>query len=146
MSSSSSDASGNSSYTFCSRMTWHVEHAHTPAHAPSKSISCWWATFNKLLPTLHGVLTTLPSRCFHWISIVSADDDGCVSDPWFRLGLWRCKAGVLFAAVVTIDPRRFFTLKQRRYMLISSIGEEIISETHHHNWNTEHAAAGAVWQ
>ena len=44
MSASSSLGSFSCAYTCGSRMTWHVEHARLPSHAPSSSTSCACAT------------------------------------------------------------------------------------------------------
>ncbi len=61
MSSSSSSGSGNESKTFSSRITWHVEQAISPPHAPSTSISLSWATSRRDWPKDPSTVSSSPS-------------------------------------------------------------------------------------
>eukprot|EP00308_Calcidiscus_leptoporus_P026811 CAMPEP_0119359826 /NCGR_PEP_ID=MMETSP1334-20130426/7617_1 /TAXON_ID=127549 /ORGANISM="Calcidiscus leptoporus, Strain RCC1130" /LENGTH=124 /DNA_ID=CAMNT_0007374565 /DNA_START=287 /DNA_END=658 /DNA_ORIENTATION=- len=60
MSSSSSSGGGSLSNTCCSRMTWHVEHASEPSHAPSRSTSFACATSSSVLPSGAETHTSSP--------------------------------------------------------------------------------------
>jgi hypothetical protein len=82
MSSSSSEGSGRLSNTSASSITWQVEHAQTPSHAPawshvtalkrlpssipSSSMPSRWATVNKFIPTFAGVDVIFPCLSFQF--------------------------------------------------------------------------------
>ena len=62
MSSSSSVASFNSSYQSVSTMTWQVEQASEPSHAPSMSMSLRCAISSTLSPIGASTSRRVPSR------------------------------------------------------------------------------------
>ncbi|DBA03752.1 TPA: hypothetical protein N0F65_004169 [Lagenidium giganteum] len=71
MSSSSSLISGNESNTSFSNTKWHVEHANSPPHAPSSSMSLSCATSSNDCPSDASTLVLSPSASTNVMFTVS---------------------------------------------------------------------------